>query len=92
MHERSKTARSKERNIMKLPALSRVLGLLALCLASVPILGAGNDCPPACIVNGAPCAVECNGPTSAGTCTLMGSVLYCKPNDSADPGNSGSPP
>lgn len=50
--------------------LLRFAMLLGLCTLSVPMMGAGNDCPPACIVKDAACALTCGGALN-GLCKVI---------------------
>lgn len=67
---------------MKSRALARILALASLCAVSVPIMGGGNDCPKACIIEGTTCAPTCNGPTN-GTCN--NSLVCIPPDEDGDP-------
>ena len=61
----------------------RVLALLGLCTLSVPIMGAGNDCPKTCVALDVACTDVCGSPLS-GTCKYTGAVWFC---DTSDPGD-----
>jgi hypothetical protein len=65
---------------------ARTLLILGVCLAAVPLLGGGPDCPPPCFTENAPCAIKCGGAEDEGTCKINSAqALYCDPNDPPPP-------
>ena len=71
---------------MKIKALARILTLVALCGLSVPIMGAGNDCPKQCIAVDTACTNTCGG-NLVGNCVETPSGGYTC--DMPDPDDDG---
>lgn len=66
---------------MRIRNVLRVFGLMVICLLTVPIMGAGNDCPKACVAVDLACEESCGGGLT-GKCFVVNAAtgeLDCGP-------------
>lgn len=74
--------------MMRVSVLARAAGIAALTTLSVPIMGAGPECPTPCVVAATACAPFCGDPVTRGTCNQN---LVCNPNDVPKPPDAAPP-
>lgn len=67
---------------MRVSALARAVGIAALTTLTVPIMGAGPECPTPCFVAYTDCAPNCGDAVTEGTCNA--NLVCIRDNEGGD--------